>query len=105
MIQQRLPETEMRRAEEREYLNKEQRGKKNFLLWRDIEKNLPLDIDGSHQIGNCDNDILGQKQRCLIQIAELSPKYSAHVSENLKILITMHLKRYAAPKVTPLKGK
>lgn len=30
MIQQRLPETEMRRAEEREYLNKEQRGEKEL---------------------------------------------------------------------------
>lgn len=46
LIQQRFPETEMRRTEEREYLNKEQqrRGKKSFLLYRDLEKNLLLDI-------------------------------------------------------------
>lgn len=65
-----------------------------FLLWRDIEKNLPLDINRDDQIANCISYIIRQKaHKCLTQIAELSPSFSLYnTSKDLKILITIDLK-------------
>lgn len=83
-------------------------GETNFLLWRDIEKNLSLDINGDVQIGNCGSYTIRQNHKGLTQIAELSPKRSVYnTSKDLKVLITIHLKWYATPreKLTPLSGK
>lgn len=74
--------------------NKQTKSQKHcFLLWRDIEKNLPLDINSDDQIANCISYTIRQKTKCLTQIAQLSPNRSIYnTSKDLKVLITIELK-------------